>query len=91
VWVDDKVTAVSGWVPVIKELRDNTPLANDAVVLSGSSAADLEEAWRALGAGRTSVATPFRLLLPHDLPLVPGHHRGGGARSRSDRPHRPAI
>jgi predicted AAA+ superfamily ATPase len=64
VWVVDEVTAVSGWVPVVKELRDNTSLASDAVVLTGSSAVDLEEARRALGAGRTGVATPFRLLLP---------------------------
>jgi predicted AAA+ superfamily ATPase len=64
VWVVDEVTAVPGWVPVVKELRDNTPLAGDAVVLTGSSAVDLDEARRALGAGRTGVATPFRLLLP---------------------------
>jgi predicted AAA+ superfamily ATPase len=63
-WVIDEITAVTDWVPVIKELRDNTPLARDAVVLTGSSAADLDEARRALGAGRTGVATPFRLLLP---------------------------
>jgi predicted AAA+ superfamily ATPase len=64
VWVIDEITAVPDWVPVIKELRDNSPLAGDAVVLTGSSAADLDEARRALGAGRTAVANPFRLLLP---------------------------
>lgn len=64
VWVIDEITAVANWVPVVKELRDNTPLAADAVVLTGSSAADLDEARRGLGAGRTGVATPFRLLLP---------------------------
>lgn len=64
IWVVDEITAVTGWAPVVKELRDNTQLAGDAVVLTGSSAADLDEARRSLGAGRTGVATPFRLLLP---------------------------
>lgn len=64
VWVVDEVTAVPGWVSVIKELRDNTALARDAVVLTGSSAADLDEARRGLGAGRTGVSNPFLLLLP---------------------------
>lgn len=30
----DEVTAVQDWIPLIKELRDNTDLAFDAVVLS---------------------------------------------------------
>ncbi len=64
IWVIDEITAVAGWVPVVKELRDNTQLAGDAAVLTGSSAADLDEARRSLGAGRTGIATPFRLLLP---------------------------
>ena len=64
IWVIDEITAVTGWVPIVKELRDNTQLAGDAAVLTGSSAADLDEARRSLGAGRTGVATPFRLLLP---------------------------
>jgi hypothetical protein len=51
IWVIDEITAVAGWVPVVKELRDNTQLASDAVVLAGSSAADLDEARRSLGAG----------------------------------------
>lgn len=63
-WVVDEITAVANWIPVVKELRDNTQLAGDAVVLTGSSAADLDEARRGLGAGRTGVANPFRLLLP---------------------------
>ena len=64
IWILDEVTAVSGWVPLIKELRDNTELAFDAVVLTGSSARDLAEARRSLGAGRTRLADPFRLALP---------------------------
>jgi predicted AAA+ superfamily ATPase len=63
-WIVDEVTAVEGWVPLVKELRDNTELAFDAVVLTGSSARDLAEARRSLGAGRTGVADPFRILLP---------------------------
>lgn len=63
-WLIDEVTSVPGWVPVVKELRDNTALAFDAVVLTGSSAGDLGEARSGLGAGRTGVAHPFRLLLP---------------------------
>lgn len=63
-WLIDEVTSVPYWIPVIKELRDNTSLAFDAVVLTGSSARDLDEARGALGAGRTGVAHPFRLLLP---------------------------
>jgi predicted AAA+ superfamily ATPase len=64
IWVIDEITAVAGWVPIVKELRDNTQLAGDAAVFTGPSAADLDEARRSLGAGRTGVATPFRLLLP---------------------------
>ncbi len=64
VWVIDEVTTVDGWVPLIKELRDNTELAYDTVVLTGSSAKDLAEARRSLGAGRTRVADPFRVVLP---------------------------
>ncbi|MBX6371023.1 MAG: ATP-binding protein [Acidothermus sp.] len=64
IWVIDEITAVPGWIPLIKELRDNTQLAHDALVLTGSSATDLADARRALGTGRTHVSDPFRLLLP---------------------------
>lgn len=63
-WLVDEVTSVVGWEHVVKELRDNTALAGDGVVLTGSSASGLEEAVRSLGAGRTNLADPFRLLLP---------------------------
>ena len=63
-WIIDEITSVDGWVPLIKELRDNTQLAFDAVVLTGSSAKGLAEARRLLGAGRTGIANPFRIVLP---------------------------
>ncbi|MGH3565449.1 MAG: ATP-binding protein [Pseudonocardia sp.] len=63
-WIIDEVSSVVGWPAAIKELRDNTPLAHDAVVLTGSSAGDLADARSALGPGRTGTAHPFRVLLP---------------------------
>ncbi len=63
-WLIDEITSVDGWELLVKELRDNTALSNDGVVLTGSSAAGLQDAVRALGAGRTKVAQPFRTLLP---------------------------
>lgn len=63
-WVIDEVSSVAGWPAAVKELRDNTALAHDAVVLTGSSAGDLAEARSALGPGRTGTAHPFRVLLP---------------------------
>jgi uncharacterized protein len=62
-WVVDEISAVSGWEDIVKELRDNTALAEDAVLLTGSSARDLGDARTAL-AGRTRTVDPFRLLLP---------------------------
>lgn len=84
-WLIDEVTAVTGWPAVIKAARDDTPFAFDTVILTGSSAHGLDEARRALGAGRVGPATdPFRLLLPmsfrdfvratgRDLPDVPSY------------------
>jgi uncharacterized protein len=63
-WLVDEVTSVPGWEQLVKELRDNSPLADDGVVLTGSSASGFEEAIRALGAGRTRTPLPFRTLLP---------------------------
>jgi hypothetical protein len=64
-WLIDEITAVAGWPAVLKSARDDTPLAYDTVVLTGSSAHGLTEARRALGAGRVGPARdPFRLLLP---------------------------
>jgi predicted AAA+ superfamily ATPase len=64
-WLFDEITAVKGWAPIIKDARDETPLAHDTVILTGSSAVDLSEARSTLGAGRSGQATRrFRLLLP---------------------------
>lgn len=64
-WLIDEVTAVPEWPAIIKSARDDTPFAFDTVILTGSSAHGLDEARRALGAGRVGPATdPFRLLLP---------------------------
>jgi uncharacterized protein len=63
-WLIDEVTSVPGWEKLVKELRDNTALADDGIVLTGSSAAGFEEAVRAVGAGRTRTTQPFRTLLP---------------------------
>ena len=62
-WVVDEINDVDGWVAVIKELRDNTALAGDAVLLTGSSAHELTQARTAL-AGRTHADRPYRFLLP---------------------------
>lgn len=66
IWLVDEVTAIDNWTSTIKTLRDNTALAHDTVVLTGSSATSAETALRDLGAGRTgeSNLNPFRLLLP---------------------------
>lgn len=63
-WVVDEISAIDGWASIVKELRDNTALAHDAVVLTGSSAFDLDEARKALGPGRTRTDWPFRVMLP---------------------------
>ncbi|WP_129666987.1 ATP-binding protein [Phytoactinopolyspora endophytica] len=65
VWIIDEVTSVPEWTSMLKELRDNTPLADDCVIVTGSSAADTNQAVKDLGAGRTGDANrPFRTLHP---------------------------
>lgn len=65
VWLVDEVTAVSGWTSLVTELRDNTALAAECVVVTGSSSADAKQALKDLGAGRTGGAVqPFRTLHP---------------------------
>lgn len=64
-WFLDEVTAVSGWAATIKELRDGDPLFREScVVLSGSSARDLQEATKALAGRRGDAVDSDRLLLP---------------------------
>ncbi len=69
-WLVDEVTSVPDWERLVKELRDNTELAHDGVVLTGSSASGMLAAVQALGAGRTNVVRPFRLLLPMSFAAV---------------------
>jgi predicted AAA+ superfamily ATPase len=64
-WLLDEVTAVPGWSQTIKELRDQDTAFRDAcVVLTGSSARDLEQARKDLADRRGGVADSDRLLLP---------------------------
>jgi uncharacterized protein len=62
-WIIDEINDVDGWAAVVKELRDNTSLAGDALLLTGSSAHELSQARAAL-AGRTHAERPYRFLLP---------------------------
>ncbi len=64
-WLLDEVTAVRGWSQTIKELRDQDATFREAcVVLTGSSARDLEEARKDLADRRGGIADSDRLLLP---------------------------
>jgi predicted AAA+ superfamily ATPase len=64
-WFLDEVTAVRGWSEVIKDLRDqNTAFREACVVLTGSSARDLQQARKDLADRRGGVADSDRLLLP---------------------------
>ena len=54
-WFVDEVTSVGrGWSSVVKDLRDDTPLRRDCLVLTGSSSRELRDARlcsRPLGCG----------------------------------------
>jgi hypothetical protein len=64
-WLIDEVSAVPGWADAVKHLRDNDPeFADDTVVLTGSSAADLTAARKSLVGRRGPVSRPDRTLLP---------------------------
>ncbi len=63
-WLLDEVTAVDGWPQTIKWLRDNTAMSQDCVVLTGSSARDLEQARKELAGRRGRSDRSDRLLLP---------------------------
>ncbi len=85
-WFLDEITAVPDWPRAIKWLRDNTAFAEDCVVLTGSSARDLEEARKQLADRRGHAHDSDRLLLPmgfrafvralgvSGLPDVPAFH-----------------
>ncbi len=66
-WFLDEITAVPEWPQAVKWLRDNTALAGDCVVLTGSSARDLEEARKQLADRRGHARDSDRLLLPMDF------------------------
>ena len=63
-WFLDEITAVPGWPSEIKWLRDNTAMREDCVVLTGSSALDLDEARNELAGRRGGAGRSDRLLLP---------------------------
>lgn len=65
-WFIDEITAVSdGWPAAVKWLRDNDlRFGLDTVVLTGSSAADLTEAVKALAGRRGDALDSDRILLP---------------------------
>ncbi len=67
-WLLDEITAVRGWPETIKWLRDNTAMGEDCVVLTGSSARDLEDARKALAGRRGEVTDSDRLLMPMNFP-----------------------
>lgn len=65
-WFIDEITAIrDGWPPAIKTLRDNDPrFAEDTVVLTGSSAANLTQAVKALAGRRGNAVNSDRVMLP---------------------------
>jgi predicted AAA+ superfamily ATPase len=63
-WLLDEITSVAGWPAEIKWLRDNTAMRDDCVVLTGSSARDLEEARNELAVRRGRAVDSDRLLMP---------------------------
>jgi predicted AAA+ superfamily ATPase len=63
-WFLDEITAVTGWPSTVKWLRDNTGMGEDCVVLTGSSARDLEEARKELAGRRGRATDSDRLLMP---------------------------
>ncbi len=66
VWLLDEVTSIVGWTSTMKFLRDNTELATDTVVCTGSSWSADSAVERDLLAGRAggSSTRRTRLLLP---------------------------
>ena len=64
IWFLDEITSVRDWPRAIKWLRDNTAFDEDTVVLTGSSAVDLEEARKELADRRGPAADSDRVLRP---------------------------
>lgn len=68
-WVLDEVTSVGpDWSVVVKDERDETALARDCVVVTGSSAGELRDAEKNLAGRRGAIARSNRLLLPMSFP-----------------------
>jgi predicted AAA+ superfamily ATPase len=63
-WFLDEITSVRGWPAAIKNLRDTTDFADDCVVLTGSSAKDLDDATKELAGRRGPAKRSDRTLLP---------------------------
>ena len=65
-WFIDEITSIAdGWPERVKWLRDNDGrFRTDTVVLTGSSAADLNQATKALAGRRGEARSPDRVLLP---------------------------
>jgi uncharacterized protein len=63
-WFLDEITSVPGWPESVKNLRDTTAFGDDCVVLTGSSARDLDEATKQLADRRGAAAASDRVLLP---------------------------
>lgn len=65
-WFVDEITAVgAGWSSVVKDLRDDTSLRRDCVVLTGSSSRELREATKNFAGRRGAGAERSdRLLMP---------------------------
>lgn len=63
-WLLDEITAVDGWPAELKGLRDSTALADDCVVITGSTNRDYAEARKELGGREGSAVHPYRVLLP---------------------------
>lgn len=63
-WFLDEITSVAEWPQAVKWLRDNTAFGEDCVVLTGSSARDLEDARKQLADRRGQAVDSDRLLLP---------------------------
>jgi uncharacterized protein len=65
-WLVDEITSVGpGWSSVVKDLRDDTPLRRDCVVLTGSSSRELRDATKNFAGRRgPAAASSDRLLMP---------------------------
>ena len=64
-WFLDEVTSITGsWAEDVKWLRDSQFMADDCVVLSGSSGRGFQEATKALAGRRGNAQASDRVLLP---------------------------